>query len=90
MRERVLEAARKAGRDPSEITCAYHVEVRVDERADMALTAVCGPPDAVAARLAGFAQLGFSAFNFMLTGPDADEQAGRLAAEVIPAVRGAA
>ena len=87
MRERVLEAARSAGRDPSEITCAYNVEVRVDEHAESDVSVVSGSADAVAERLAGFAKLGFSAFNFMLSGPDADEQAERLATEVIPAVR---
>jgi alkanesulfonate monooxygenase SsuD/methylene tetrahydromethanopterin reductase-like flavin-dependent oxidoreductase (luciferase family) len=87
MRERVLEAARAAGRDPSEITCAYNVEVRIDEHAESDASVVSGSAYAVAAQLAGFVELGFSVFNFMLTGPDADEQAERLAAEVIPAVR---
>ena len=87
MRERVLEAALAAGRDPSEITCAYNVEVRVDEQAESDVSVVSGSADGIAERLAGFVELGFSAFNFMLTAPDADEQAERLAAEVIPAVR---
>jgi alkanesulfonate monooxygenase SsuD/methylene tetrahydromethanopterin reductase-like flavin-dependent oxidoreductase (luciferase family) len=87
MRERVLEAARAAGRDPSEITCAYNVEVRVDEHAESDVSVVSGSAVSVAARIAGFVELGFSAFNFMLTGPDADEQAKRLGTEVIPAVR---
>jgi len=87
MRERVLEAARAARRDPSEITCAYNVEVRVHEHAESDVSVVSGSADAVAERLAGFVELGFSAFNFMLTAPDAGEQAERLAAEVIPAVR---
>src|SRR5205085_12657656 len=77
MRERLVRAAEEAGRDPAEITCAYNVELSVP----------AGSADEVTARLAGFVQLGFSAFNFMLAGPDADEQAERLATEVIPAVR---
>ena len=88
MRERVLKAAREAGRDPAAITCAYNVEVRVDERADSEPSLVSGAPEAVVERLAGFMKLGFSAFNFMLSGPDAAEQAERLASEVIPALRG--
>jgi alkanesulfonate monooxygenase SsuD/methylene tetrahydromethanopterin reductase-like flavin-dependent oxidoreductase (luciferase family) len=88
MRERVLRAAEESGRDPAEITCAYNVEVRVDERAASAPSLVAGSPQAVTERLAGFAELGFSAFNFMLSGPDAGEQAERLATEVIPALRG--
>lgn len=87
MRERVLAAARAAGRDPAEITCVYNVEVRVDERAHGRPDLVAGPPEAVIARLWEFAGLGFSAFNLMPGGPDADEQAERLATEVVPALR---
>jgi probable F420-dependent oxidoreductase len=90
LRERVLEAARKAGRDPGEITCAYNVEVRVDDGAGAGPSVISGPADAVAERLAGFVELGFSAFNFMLHGPGGGEQAERLAEEVIPAVRATA
>jgi alkanesulfonate monooxygenase SsuD/methylene tetrahydromethanopterin reductase-like flavin-dependent oxidoreductase (luciferase family) len=87
MRERVLEAARKAGRDLSEITCAYNVEVRVDGEASGDPAVLSGPPEALVERLSGFAAAGFSAFNFMLSGPDADEQAECLATEVVPALR---
>jgi alkanesulfonate monooxygenase SsuD/methylene tetrahydromethanopterin reductase-like flavin-dependent oxidoreductase (luciferase family) len=87
MRERVLAAAREAERDASEITCAYNVEVRIEERANGDPSLVSGPPAAVAERLREFVGLGFSALNFMVGGPDADEQAERLATEVIPALR---
>ena len=89
MRERVMAAARAAGRDPAEITCAYNVGVRVDERAAAGPSVVSGPADAVAEQLAGFAGLGFSALNLLPRGPDVGEQLERLAAEVIPAVRDA-
>ncbi len=87
MRERVLAAAREAGRDPAEITCAYNIEVRVDERSKGGPTLVAGPPEAVIERLQEFTKLGFSAFNFMLDRDDAAEQAERLSAEVMPALR---
>ncbi len=87
MRERVLAAAREAERDGSEITCAYNVEVRIEERANDDPSLVSGPPAAVAERLREFVGLGFSALNFMVGGPDADEQAECLATEVIPALR---
>lgn len=87
MREHVLKAATDAGRHPADITCAYNVEVRVDERGETEPSIVTGPPETVAERLSGFAELGFSAFNFMVVGPDAGAQAERLAAEVIPMVR---
>lgn len=89
MRERVLAAARQAGREPEEITCAYNVEIRVDEHADAPPSVVSGPPDAVVERLLGFLQLGFTAMNFMPEGPGQDEQAERLAREVIPSLRAA-
>ena len=86
MRERIVEATRRAGRDPAEITCVYNVEVRVDESAAAAPDVVAGPAEAVVERLREFVGLGFSGFNFVL-GDDADEQAERLASEVIPVLR---
>ena len=61
--------------------------VRVDERADADPSTVSGSPAAVIERLRGFLGLGFTALNFMPDGPDKDEQAERLAREVIPALR---
>ena len=90
MRDRVLAAARDAGRDPAEITCAFNLAVRVDEHAQPQPNTVTGPPDAVAERLLGFLELGFTALNFIPTGPDATEQAERLARKVLPAVRAGA
>jgi probable F420-dependent oxidoreductase len=89
MRERVLAAARDAGRDPDQITCAYNLEIRVDDRPDTAPSVVAGPAEAVAERLVGLVKLGFTAMNFMPVGPGTDEQAERLAREVVPAVRAA-
>ena len=90
MRERVLAAARAAGRDPDEITCAYNVGVRVDERAEAGTAVVAGSSDAVAERLLGFRELGFDALSLIPVGPGEQEQAERLAREVLPALRAAA
>jgi probable F420-dependent oxidoreductase len=87
MRDRVLQAARDAGRDPEEITCAYNLQIRVDEHAEPEPSVVSGHPEAVAERLIGFRKIGFSAMNLMPAGPGPEEQAERLAREVIPAVR---
>ena len=88
MRERILDAARKAGRDPGEITCVYNVEVRIDGRPGDDPSVVSGTADEVAEQLAGFLELGFSALSFMPpTGPEYAEQVERIAREVIPAVR---
>lgn len=89
MRDRVLAAARGAGRDPSEITLAYNLDVRVGDR-PAGPTVLAGQPDAIADRLLGFVALGFRAFNLSVAGPGRDEQLERLAREVVPAVRGAA
>ncbi len=88
-RDRILAAARAAGRDPFDITCVYNMQIRVDERADDDPGVVSGPPEHVAQRLVGFAEIGFTAFNFIAMGPGEHEQAERLAREVIPAVRAA-
>jgi probable F420-dependent oxidoreductase len=89
LRERVLAAARAAGRDPDELTCAYNLGIRIDEHADPEPSVVTGAPDAVTERLRSFAELGFTAMNFIPVGPGEDEQIERLAREVLPAVRAA-
>jgi len=90
MRERVLAAASAAGRDPAEITCAYNVGVRVDERAEARPDEVVGSPEVVAERLLGFLELGFTALSLIPMGPGQREQAERLAREVVPALRAGA
>lgn len=96
MRERVLDAAQQAGRSPDDITCAYHMTIRVDHQARRPSVVspgdaidVCGPPEAVAETLAGFVKLGFTAMNLAPAGPGRAEQTERLAREVIPHVRAA-
>jgi alkanesulfonate monooxygenase SsuD/methylene tetrahydromethanopterin reductase-like flavin-dependent oxidoreductase (luciferase family) len=87
LREQVLAAARDAGRNPDQITCAYNLEVRVDERGDQISGGLCGSPDALVERLIDFRRMGFSAFNVVGGGPDRAEQIERVAGEVMPAVR---
>ncbi|MGH2572785.1 MAG: LLM class flavin-dependent oxidoreductase [Actinomycetota bacterium] len=90
LRDRVLAAARESGRRPQDITCVYNVDIRVDERGVEPPSVVSGAAERVAERLRGFLSLGFTAINFCPVGPDQEEQAERLAREVIPAVRAAA
>jgi probable F420-dependent oxidoreductase len=90
MRERVLSAAREAGRDPEAITCVYNLDIRVDERHGRPASMVSGSSEALAERLLSFARLGFTAFNLCPVGPGEDEQIERLAREVVPAVRSTA
>jgi alkanesulfonate monooxygenase SsuD/methylene tetrahydromethanopterin reductase-like flavin-dependent oxidoreductase (luciferase family) len=87
MRQRVLAAAKEAGRDPDGITCALHVALHVGDGAKAPPGFLAGSPDQLAERLIGYRKLGFSAFNFTLAGADSAEQAERLARAVIPAVR---
>lgn len=90
MRERVLSAANAAGRGPEEITCAYNMEIRVGEASDPGSSVVSGRSDQIAERLLGFVDMGFTAFNFIPSGPDTADQIDRLSHEVIPAVRAGA
>jgi hypothetical protein len=70
----------------SAITCALSLQVQVDEHAQAGPSMLAGPPGAVAAGLAGFVRAGFTALNFITAGRSADEQAERLAREVLPEV----
>jgi probable F420-dependent oxidoreductase len=88
MRERIAAAAERAGRRPESVTCVYNVDVRVGE-GDMPPSVLSGPPESIAERLVAFLDLGFTAFNLYPIGPGLDEQAERLAEEVIPSVRAA-
>jgi alkanesulfonate monooxygenase SsuD/methylene tetrahydromethanopterin reductase-like flavin-dependent oxidoreductase (luciferase family) len=90
MRARVLDAAATAGRDPTEITCALNLEARVTEGPATAADDVLeGTAEAIAERLGAFAADGFSAFNLMVSGPNAAEQAEALARGVLPLLRDA-
>jgi len=85
MRGRVLAAARAAGRDGG-FTCALNLQVQVDEQADAGPSVVAGPPATVAERLTALIEAGFTALNFIPAGRPHDEQAGRLAREVLPSL----
>jgi probable F420-dependent oxidoreductase len=87
MRDKVLAAARAAGRSPDDLTCALNVEVHVGEHADARPGLVAGRGDQVATRLHGLVAAGFTAFNFMPVGASAAGQMERIATEVIPALR---
>ncbi len=87
MMERVRRAAEVAGRDPAELTFAYNVGIRVDERADPRSFVVSGAPERCAERLREFLALGFTAISLWPAGPDPAAQRERLASEVVPLLR---
>jgi alkanesulfonate monooxygenase SsuD/methylene tetrahydromethanopterin reductase-like flavin-dependent oxidoreductase (luciferase family) len=93
MRDRIYTAARRAGRDPTGVTCAYHLQVQLGAHTDPAAGVIAGPAEVIAERLAGFVKLGFTAISIAPVGADRAErhdQAEAIAREVIPAVRAAA
>jgi len=87
MRERVTAAAQRAGRDPASITCALNTQVTVDDRGARHADQFTGPPAKIADSVRRYAELGFTAFNFILAGEDPARQVYRLATEVLPALR---
>jgi alkanesulfonate monooxygenase SsuD/methylene tetrahydromethanopterin reductase-like flavin-dependent oxidoreductase (luciferase family) len=89
MRGQVLAAARVAGRDPAQLTCALNLQVRLGQRPDGDPGQLAGSPAQVAEQIAGFARAGFTAFNFLPVGGDAGDVAERLSHQVLPAVTAA-
>jgi alkanesulfonate monooxygenase SsuD/methylene tetrahydromethanopterin reductase-like flavin-dependent oxidoreductase (luciferase family) len=87
MRDRVLSAARNAGRDPDEITCVYNLEVLIDTAGNPQPSVISGGPEEVAEQLGDLVGIGFTAMNFITVGPDVAQQQERLAREVIPVLR---
>lgn len=89
MRGRVLAAARAAGRDPAQLTCALNLQVRFGGQPGGDPGVLAGSSGEVAGQLAGFARAGFTAFNFLPAGGSAIQNAERLARDVLPAVTAA-
>jgi alkanesulfonate monooxygenase SsuD/methylene tetrahydromethanopterin reductase-like flavin-dependent oxidoreductase (luciferase family) len=87
MRERVVEAARRAGRDPEMLRYIYNVTVRVGTSRESKTEVVSGSVDQLVEELLGFIGLGFDGLNLVTVGPDDEEQTELLARDVLPAVR---
>jgi probable F420-dependent oxidoreductase len=82
LRDQVLAAARAAGRDPAQLTCALNLQVELGGQPG-APGVLAGSPGQVAERIAGFARAGFTTFNF---GASTGDDAERLARDVLPSV----
>jgi probable F420-dependent oxidoreductase len=89
LRDVLRRKAEEAGRYPDELTYAYNMGVRVDERAQKRDRVISGSADEVVETLVGFARMGVTFFNFWPAG-DAGEQRERLAKEIVPALADAA
>ncbi|MBB5081697.1 LLM class flavin-dependent oxidoreductase [Nonomuraea endophytica] len=87
MRTRLLAAAHEAGRAPEEITCAYNIAIRVQEKAGDEPGTLAGSPAYLIDALRGFERAGFTSFNLSPAGADRAEQVERLGREVVPALR---
>ena len=87
--EQVRAAAESAGRDPSEITAAYNMLVRVGDEQPGNVMTVAGSAAAITEQLLGFAELGMTSFNLVPAGADRMEQIELLGREVLPALRSA-
>lgn len=89
MRDQVLAAARAADRDPAQLTCALNLQVRLGGQDGGDSGVLAGSPGEVAEQIATFARAGFTAFNFLPAGGSLEDDAERLARDVVPAVTAA-
>ncbi|MFI5916772.1 LLM class flavin-dependent oxidoreductase [Dactylosporangium sp. NPDC051541] len=87
LRDTIRTAAEAAGRNPGELTLAYHLEVDPSASGPGRPWVVSGPAERIADTLAGYLRLGFTALSIVPGGPDRTETVHRLAAEILPAVR---
>ncbi|MDQ2874036.1 MAG: LLM class flavin-dependent oxidoreductase [Actinomycetota bacterium] len=86
MRQRVLDAAQRAGRDPAQITCALNLSVRLASTDHRDADQLEGTPAKIADGLRHYIGLGFTAFNFIVHGDEQTGQVERLANEVLPVI----
>jgi len=83
----VRAAAGSAGRDPDSLEYAFNVGVRIGgPPPDDPERRVAGEPDEVIERLLVFLEIGFTVMNFWIGGRR-EEQAERLATEILPTLR---
>lgn len=87
MRDRIFQAALDAGRAPDELQLVYNLEFRIGRGDGLPPHVVGGDAREVRERLLSFVDLGFSAMNFIATGPRPERQVELLAHEVLPAIR---
>jgi alkanesulfonate monooxygenase SsuD/methylene tetrahydromethanopterin reductase-like flavin-dependent oxidoreductase (luciferase family) len=83
MRQRVLDAAQRAGRNPAQITCALNLSVTLSSTNHRDADQFEGTPAKIADGLRHYIGLGFTAFNFIVQGDEPTGQTERLAGEVL-------
>jgi alkanesulfonate monooxygenase SsuD/methylene tetrahydromethanopterin reductase-like flavin-dependent oxidoreductase (luciferase family) len=87
MRRRIDAAAEAAGRQPDQIRGLLNLAIRIDPDAQPQPDAVTGSAKQVVSQLQDLRELGFTGFNFMLSGPDPIASMRQLAEEVLPVLR---
>jgi alkanesulfonate monooxygenase SsuD/methylene tetrahydromethanopterin reductase-like flavin-dependent oxidoreductase (luciferase family) len=87
MRRRIDAAAEAAGRRPADIGGVLNLSIRIDPDAGPRPDLVAGSAQQVVGQLRDLLGLGFTGFNFNVTGPDRVANLRRLAEEVLPRLR---
>lgn len=89
MRRRIDAAAEAAGRRPEEIRSILNLNIRIDPDGQPQPDAVTGSAGQVVNQLRGLLGLGFTGFNFIISGPDRLTGLRRVAQDVLPVLRSA-
>src|SRR5215469_1175461 len=82
MRNRIDAAAEAAGRKPADIRSILNVGIRIDPDAQPQPDAVSGSAKQVVSQLQDLLGLGFTGFNFIISGPDRTANMQRIAEDV--------
>jgi alkanesulfonate monooxygenase SsuD/methylene tetrahydromethanopterin reductase-like flavin-dependent oxidoreductase (luciferase family) len=89
MRRRIDAAAEAAGRRPDQIRGILNLNIRIDPDAQPQPDAVTGSAKQVVSQLRDLRGLGFTGFNFILSGPGRIANMQQIAQEALPALRSA-
>jgi alkanesulfonate monooxygenase SsuD/methylene tetrahydromethanopterin reductase-like flavin-dependent oxidoreductase (luciferase family) len=87
MRRRIDEAAEAAGRRPADIRGILNLNIRIDPETQPQPDVVTGSQQQVVSQLRGLLDLGFTGFNFLVSGPDRMASLKQVAEEVLPPLR---
>jgi alkanesulfonate monooxygenase SsuD/methylene tetrahydromethanopterin reductase-like flavin-dependent oxidoreductase (luciferase family) len=87
MRHRIDAAAEAAGRRPDEIRGILNLSIHIDPDAQPQPDAVTGSATQAVSQLRGLLGLGFTGFNFILSGPDRIAGMQQIAEDVLPLLR---
>ena len=87
MRRRIDAAAEAAGRRPDEIRGILNAGIRIDPDAEPQPDVVTGSAKQVVSQLRDLLGIGFTGFNFIVSGPGRTANMQRIAEEVLPVLR---